>query len=228
MIRFVFLDLDDTLLDFKKAEALAFERTAKQFGIAFSDEIGALYHRINAAQWAELERGTLTRDALRVRRFEILLETLGSDCDAKEVSRCYESNLGRGHFFLAGAEALLDELFGKYCLYLASNGLTSVQRSRIASADIARYFDAIFLSEQIGHAKPQKAFFDACFASIPDFDPAQAIILGDSLTSDILGGINAGIRTCWFNPNGKAVNGEIFPDYEIRTLDEFPKLLEKL
>lgn len=228
MIRFVFLDLDDTLLDFQKAEALAIERTVKQFGIVFSDAVGTLFHRINAAQWAELERGTLTRDELRVRRFKILLETLGSDCDVKEASRCYESNLGRGHYFLAGAETLLETLFGKYRLYLASNGLTAVQKGRIASAHIARYFDAIFLSEQIGYAKPQKAFFDACFAGIPDFDPAQAIILGDSLTSDIRGGINAGIATCWYNPHGKSANGDTVPDYEIQALEAFPRLLETL
>lgn len=228
MIRFVFLDVDDTLLDFQKSEAVALEKTLKQFDLPFSEAIAKRYNVINAAQWARLERGELTRAEVLVRRFSILLEELGEDRDAEDVRRCYEHHLSCGHFFLDGAEALLEALYGKYRLYAASNGTTAVQRGRLASANIERYFDEIFLSEQIGCVKPQRAFFDECFAKIPDFDASQAIIFGDSLTSDIQGGINAGIRTCWFNPHGRSLAGEIKPDYEIASLDAFPRLLEQI
>ena len=228
MIRFVFLDVDDTLLDFQKSEAIALEKTLARFDLPFSEEIAKRYSAINAAQWAKLERGELTRAEVRLRRFELLLEELKADRDAEAVRQCYEQYLACGHFFIAGAEKLLETLYGKYRLYVASNGTTAVQQGRLRSADIERYFDEIFLSEAIGSAKPQKAFFDDCFAKIPDFDKTQAIILGDSLGSDILGGINAGIKTCWFNPHGKTATEGIVPDYEIRTLDEFPSLLEIL
>lgn len=228
MIRFVFLDVDDTLLDFQKSEAVALEKTLKQFGLPFSSEISALYHKINDEQWKKLERGELTRAEVRLRRFELLLAELGETCDAEAVRQSYEHHLSCGHSFINGAEALLETLYGKYRLFVASNGTTAVQKGRLASAGIERYFDEIFLSEQIGCAKPQRAFFDDCFAKIPDFDASQAIIFGDSLTSDIQGGINAGIKTCWFNPHGKTAQDGVKPDYEIATLDEFSRLLERI
>ena len=228
MIRFVFLDVDDTLLDFQRSEAFALEKTLMKFDLPFSTEVYALYHKINDAQWKKLERGETTRAELRIQRFELLLKALGAERDAKSVGLCYEGHLSSCHFFEQGAERLLERIYGKYRLYVASNGNASVQLGRLASAGMERYFDAIFLSEQIGCAKPQKAFFDDCFAKISDFDVSQAIILGDSLTSDIQGGINAGIKTCWFNPHGKTAQDGIKPDYEIATLDEFPSLLERI
>ena len=228
MIRFVFLDVDDTLLDFRKSEVIALEKTLAEFDLPFSEEIAKLYSAINAAQWAKLERGEMTRAEVRLRRFALLLEKLKADRDPEAVRQCYERHLGCGHYFLAGAEALLEALYGKYRLFVASNGTTAVQQGRLQSANIERYFDAIFLSEQIGSAKPQRAFFEDCFAKIPDFDKEQAIILGDSLGSDIRGGINAGIKTCWYNPYGKIATDGVVPDYEIATLDEFPSLLEML
>ncbi len=228
MIQFVFLDVDDTLLDFQKSEAVALEKTLKKFDLPFSTEVSALYHKINDAQWKKLERGETTRAELRIQRFELLLKALGAERDAKAVGLCYEGHLSSCHFFEEGAEQLLETLYGRYRLYIASNGNASVQLGRLQRAGIERYFDAVFLSEQIGASKPKKDFFDTCFASISNFDPSQAIILGDSLTTDIQGGINAGIKTCWFNPHGKPSSDSIKPDYEIRTLDAFPRLLERI
>lgn len=228
MIKFVFLDLDETLLDFHRAEAVGLEKTLSDFDVACDEAVKSRFSVINLAQWKRLERGELTRAEVKLRRFELLLEELGVVRDAEAIRVRYEEYLSKGHYFLPGAEALLDALWGKYKLYIASNGTTAVQQGRIKSANIARYFDAIFFSEDMGYVKPQKEFFDACFRTIPDFDPTQAIILGDSLTSDIRGGINAGIKTCWFNPNGIQNGGITQPDFEIRTLAEFPELLESL
>ena len=228
MIKFIFLDLDDTILDFHKAEEEALKDTLLQFGVEPTGACMARYSEINKAQWKRLEKGEMTRDEVKLRRFEIFFEELGVDCDAEAARIFYEKRLAIGHFFLPGAEEMLDALHGKYHLYIASNGTTSVQNGRIASAGIAPLFDEIFLSEALGAVKPQKEFFDACFATIPNFDPSQAIIFGDSLTSDILGGINAGIHTCWFNPHKSPASEQITPEFEVGELSAFVELVEDL
>jgi 2-haloacid dehalogenase len=117
-------------------------------------------------------------------------------------------------------------LFGKYRLFLASNGTASVQHGRMTSADLYPYFEQAFVSQEIGHNKPSQAYFDACFARIPGFEKEKCLMVGDSLTSDILGGINAGIKTVWVNPEGKQAPEHIRPDYQIKSLAELPGLLE--
>ena len=228
MIEFVFLDLDDTILDFLKAESVALSKTLTHLGIDPTEQTVARYSTINAAQWRLLEQGVLTREEVKVRRFRLLFEELGVAADAEHARVYYEAQLGIGHFFMPGALELLEALHGRYQLYIMSNGTTAVQNGRIASAGIAPYFKEIFLSEQMGAVKPQREFFDACFARIPGFDRSRAIIVGDSLSSDILGGINAGIRTCWFNPRGHAENPAIRPDLVLDRLTDLPALLENL
>lgn len=228
MIEFVLLDLDDTILDFHKAEDLALRDTLRAFGVEPCDELVALYSEINDSQWKLLEQGLLTRPEVKLRRFELFFERIGVQADAEAARAFYEKRLGVGHIFLPGALEMLERLFGKYRLFIVSNGTTAVQTSRLASADIGRYFEKIFLSEEVGSVKPEKLFFERCFSEIPGFAPDRAIIFGDSLTSDIQGGINAGIRTCWFNPHGKAGREDILPDFEVRTHEEFEALLERL
>ena len=224
----VLLDVDDTLLDFHKAEAIALAKTLRAMGIDPKPETLSRYSEINARQWELLEEGVVTRDVVLTRRFELLFEELGVVRSGAEARDMYEGNLAIGHYFMPGAEELLEALYGKYDLYIVSNGTAIVQEGRIGSAGIAKYFEEIFISEKVGFDKPSRAFFDRCFARIPGFDPARAIIVGDSLTSDIRGGLNAGIRTCWFNPKGKASRADIVPDYEIHTLDQLPGLLEEI
>ena len=226
MIKHIFLDLDDTLLDFHLAEHIAIKATFEAMGVPSSDEVLATYSTINRSCWERLERGEWTRGEVLVGRFRILFERLGVSVDPVATQAMYEDKLCIGHYFLPGAEALLDTLYGKYKLYITSNGTARVQDARIASSGIGRYFDGIFISQRVGHDKPKVEFFNKVFAAIPGFDPDEAIIVGDSLTSDILGGINAGIKTCLFNPKHKPVSPEIIPDYEITSLDELPLLLE--
>ena len=228
MIRTVFLDLDDTLLDFTKAEAAALARTFRAFGVELCRDVIARYHELNAAQWRLLEEGVLTRAEVKRRRFELLLEELGWDFPVDGICSSYETLLGEGHFFIPGAEEVLRQLAPQYDLYLASNGTLTVQRGRLKSAGIAPFFKGIFISEEVGHNKPAKAFFDVCFSSIPDFDPAAAIIVGDSLTSDIRGGLNAGIRTCWVNRTGEQPRADIVPDYTLSDIRDLPALLERI
>ena len=229
MIRDVFLDIDDTLLDFHRAEAEALRTTLLQMGLDPTEQVLCRYSQINLSQWKLLEEKKITRERLLVRRFELLFEEIGLCADADRTQWIYERELGKRSYFLPDAKALLEELKAAgYRLHIASNGTTVVQEPRIKSARLDTYCEGIFLSEAIGYDKPQKAFFDTCFASIKDFRPENAIILGDSLSSDIAGGINAGIKTCWFNPKGITPVGTVSPDYQFSSLLEFLPLLKSL
>ena len=224
MIKTVFLDLDDTLLDFHRSEAVAISMTLSGFGIKPTEAVKKRYSEINRSMWEQLELGNMTREEILVRRFELLFEELGANVDGMEARRRYEWNLGGSYFYMEGAEALLTELSAKYDLYLMSNGTAAVQDRRIAASGIAKYFKGIFISETIGYNKPSREFFDRCFAKIPGFKKEESIIVGDSLSSDIQGGINAGILTCHYNSRGEKKDG-ITPDYTINALEELPSLL---
>ena len=224
----ILIDLDNTILDFNTAEHAALTRALEELGIPADEAMLKRYHEINIRHWEMLEDGLLTREQVLVRRFEALFRECGVKADAFRTQERYESNLSEGHWFIPGAPELLEALYGRYRLFICSNGTGSVQDGRIASAGLAPYFEDIFISERIGGNKPERGFFEACFARIPGFRRERAIILGDSLTSDIRGGINAGILTCWFNPRGKENPGAIRPDREIRSLEQFPPLLERV
>lgn len=229
MIEFLFLDLDDTILDFKKAERIAVRRAISNAGVEATDEVCSRYSEINLLHWQMLERGEITREQVLVNRFAVLFEELGHSVHAEKVARDYERLLGIGHYFLPGAEETVKRvLFGNYRMFLASNGTAGVQRSRLTSADLYPYFEKIFISEDIGYNKPSREYFDGCFRQIPDFDASKALMVGDSLSSDILGGINAGVKTCWVNPRGNTAPDHIQPDYIIGSITELPPLLETI
>ena len=228
MIRNVLFDLDDTLFDFHKAEKIALTKTLVHFGIDPTEETLALYSAINAAHWKRLELGEISREEVKVGRYRELFKTIGVECDPVKATAYYESMLAIGHYFMPGAPELLEELYGKYRLYIVSNGTAKVQEGRIGSSGIAKYMDGIFISQILGANKPDKQFFDICFAEIPDFSLSETVIIGDSLSSDIKGGINAGITTVWFNPKGIENDNDIKPDYTIKELSEVPGLLSQI
>ncbi len=228
MYEFLFLDLDDTILDFHKAERIALSKTIREFGAEPTEEILTLYHHINKAHWEMLERGELTRDEVLVNRFGALFARLGMEIDKCSCAKVYEKNLSIGHYFLPGAEEAVDALSKKYRLFLASNGTASVQKGRMTSANLYRFFEKVFVSQEIGYNKPSKDYFERAFAQIEGFDRSKAIIVGDSLSSDILGGNNAGIATCWVNPTHAPRKDGIRVDYEIEALSQLSALLEQL
>ena len=227
MIEFLLLDLDDTILDFHKAERIAWSKTFRDFGLEPAEDVLDLYHNINKWHWEQLELGTMTRDQVLVNRFGALFEKVGMTVDPAACAKSYESNLGIGHYFLPGAEEAVKRLKEHYRLFLVSNGTATVQHSRLTSAGLYPYFEQVFISQEIGYNKPEKAYFDRCFERIPGFAPEKALMVGDSLTSDIKGGINAGLTTVWINPAHKAC-GDIRPDYEIEGLSDLEGLLESL
>lgn len=228
MMEFLFLDLDDTILDFHKAERIALSKTLTESAwngrgsscIVSQNQPLAL----GAAGTGQADPGGGAGRPVRgavpgawaFRR---------TRCD---VPGSYEGNLAVGHYFLPGAEEAVASLSQKYRLFLASNGTASVQAGRLTSANLYRFFETVFISQELGFNKPAKEFFDACFARIPDFDPKKAVMVGDSLTSDILGGKNAGITTVWVNPERRLPHPEIVPDYEIESLAQLEALLETM
>lgn len=226
MIEFLFLDLDDTIFDFLKAEEVAVAKAFRSVGVEPAPETIARYSYINKQHWKMLERGEITRDELKVQRFAVLFEELGVDADPQTCAANYVGFLSQGHYFLPGAEEAVARLAKKYRLFLASNGNSVVQAGRLTSANLYRYFEKVFVSEDVGADKPSKAFFDRCFSQIPDFDVTRAMMVGDSLTSDILGGKNAGMQTCWVNPKHRPASSNV--DHEIESLSQLEALIDTL
>lgn len=228
MFEILLLDLDDTILDFHMQEKVAIEKTLSGTGIMPTPENCELYSRINDAHWKRLERGEITRQQVLYGRFHELFSRLGIAADSKETALAYMENLAQGHYFLPGAREAVESLSKRFRLFMVSNGTASVQRKRLASAGLEPYFEQVFISQDVGINKPAKGFFDHCFSHIPDFDPAKALIVGDSLSSDVLGGKNAGIATCWVNPQHKQADPERKPDYEIESITQLEALLHTL
>ncbi len=218
--------MDNTVLDFSTAEEKSLFRAFRDIGVLLTDDLLAHFRRINDRCWEMLEEGKLTRRQVLVGRFEKLFEEEKIAADAESVQNSYEEYLCSGHFFMPGAEQLLSSLQDFCRLFIVSNGNTLTQDRRIASSGIAPYFEDIFISETIGFQKPGKEFFDYCFSRIPGFDASLAVIVGDSLTSDIRGGINAGITTVWYNYLHKPVPGTEVPDHTITELSQLPALLK--
>lgn len=229
MIKNVFLDLDDTILDFQKGERKAIKCTFEQMGLPADESIIERYIEINLACWQALERGEMSRDEVLFGRFEMLFKELSFTASVTEAQDIYEALLCREHDFIPGANELLLQFEDckRYDLYMATNGIIRVQKPRIKDSDIGKFFKAIFISEEIGYAKPKKEYFDACFKQIEGFNLYETIIVGDSMTSDILGGRNAGILTCHFNRWNKPY-GKVKPDYTISNLSELIPLLDSI
>ena len=227
MFEFLFIDLDETVLDFHAEERVALCKTFLELGLEPTDEVLARYSQINREYWDRLERQEITREQVLVGRYYQLLSEYGIDRDAVQCARTYERNLSLSHCFLPGAEDALKTLSKKYKLYLASNGTEYVQVGRIASAGIEPYFREIFISQRMGADKPSPDYFKACFAKIPGFAIDRALMVGDSLQADIGGAKAMGMATCWVNPKGEPTT-EIVPDYQIKALSELQVLLDRI
>ena len=217
MKNIILIDLDETLLDFKADEKAALTKTLTTLGIEPSKDTLELYSRINSAQWKRLEKREITREQVKENRYRLLFEALGKDTDPQKANEIYEKELAKQGRLLSGAREALERLYGKVRLFIASNGTVDVQNGRINNTGIGKYFEKAFFSEKIGFEKPDKRFFDACFAQIPNFKKENAVIIGDSLSSDSLGGKNAGITTVWLNKSG---DGSPLADMTLKNISE--------
>lgn len=220
----LFLDLDDTLLDFKAAEAFAIRQVLKANSLPFDDKAVSTYSKINKSFWESFERGEIPKSAIFTGRFKKLLEVFGCTGDPVALSAEYGGRLAEGFFTVDGAFPILDYLRDKgYSLYATTNGLSSTQYRRINGSGLAPYFDRVFVSEDSGYQKPEREYFDYVVSQIYETDRAKMLIIGDSQSSDILGGQNAGIDTCWYNPNG--LKAKYPSKYEISTLEQLKDIL---
>ncbi|QDQ03259.1 noncanonical pyrimidine nucleotidase, YjjG family [Lysinibacillus fusiformis] len=220
-------DVDDTLLDFDLAENAALDRLFDQEKIATTPMMIARYKEINESMWRAFERGEVTKNTLHNTRFSIALKEFGLEVDGEYFEAIFQKYLQEAHHFVDGAYELITQLADNYNLYVVSNGKTITQNKRLVDADLAKYFKGIFISEQTGYQKPMPAFFDYVFERIEGLNKEKALIVGDSLTSDVKGGLQAGIDTCWFNIHEIDNTSEIRPNYEIKKLHELYTILEK-
>lgn len=216
------IDADDTLLDFHKAEAAAIKAVCDRFGIDYCEEVRRTYSQINDSLWKQFEKGLVTRDIIKLRRFKQFAEYTGSSAPAQQMSDCYIEALSRQGALLEGAEELCRRLSEKYDLYIITNGLAPVQNGRLKRCGLLPFFKDIFISEEVGGQKPDKTFFDAVLARLDEKDKGRICIIGDSMSSDILGGINSGIDTCFYDPAGKK---QIYkPTWRAESYEEILKL----
>ena len=219
-------DADGTLFDYDRAEAYALKNTFEALALGFAADYTRIYRQINAEIWQDFEAGKITQERLRTRRFELLFDAMEVDSDPGEFSRRYLANLALGADLIEGAEDVLKALHGRVGLLLITNGLADVQRPRFAMSTIGHYFSDVVISEEVGAAKPDPAIFDVAFAKMDAPKKADVLIVGDSLTSDIRGGLNYGIDTCWFNPEGKSNGSGVVAHYEVSELKGLLPLLE--
>ena len=227
MIDTILFDLDDTLLDFTANEHAAITDTLSHFGIPNTRENINRYIEINRACWKRLECKEWTRAEVLVGRFRMLFDEFGITHDPAEAQRYYNDRLSHEGAWIDGARELLMRLRPKYRLFGVTNGNKSVQDGRISITRIDEYLDEIFISEEIGADKPSTEYFNAVFGKIGG-GRESCVIVGDSLTSDIQGGINAGIHTVYYNPHGYENKTGIKPEHEIGALEELFALLERI
>ncbi len=223
---FLLFDADQTLFDFDRSEYCSLRRLLTENHIAFTDELYADYHAINHALWKALERGEITREMLIRKRFDLLSANWHFTCEPDAYNARYLELLGQCSYLIDGAAALCRHLSVNKKLYLITNGVAATQRSRYEGSALNGYFLDVFVSEAIGANKPSPVFFAYVFAHIPDFDASRALVIGDSLTSDMRGANNAGIDCCWYNP-GHVINHEnVVVNFEIASLDELTKIVD--
>jgi YjjG family noncanonical pyrimidine nucleotidase len=218
-------DADGTLFDYDRAETTALSEAFGQIGVTFAPAWLADYRRINKAVWQALEQGQITPDALKVRRFELLLQTIGVAHPAADLSELYLQCLASRSDLIDGACELLQALQGRYRSVILTNGLRAVQRNRLARSRIRDYIAELIISEEIGHAKPAREFFDAAFARLGHPPKHEALMIGDNWSSDIEGAAKYGIDTCWYNPARLPRPGSPLINYEITSLRELLGLL---
>lgn len=217
---YLLFDADNTLFDFDQAERNAHLLLCRAHGLAFSEEGYQLYHKCNADLWRDFDRGLCTKEYLLVERFRRYLAITGERANPEALNRDHLRALGEGAMLLPGAEELCRVLSRDHRLYLLTNAVASVQKTRFANSAIAPYFQGAFISEEVGVGKPDPAYFDYVFHAVPGLARDNALVIGDSLTSDIQGANNAGLPCCWFNPKGQPRPQGLRIDYEIRALEE--------
>ncbi len=222
------IDADDTVLDFDNSERDSIILLCKDHGIADGERVADKFKQINRRMWDMFERGEITREQIFYTRFEELFDHFGlTGLDAVALGEDYKENMAHSKRIIRGARAFLSRISLRHDVYCVTNGITRTQKMRMKSSGLGRYFKKLYISQEMGLAKPSKAFFDRVIADIGEYDLEDTYIIGDSLTSDIQGGINSGIKTILFNREGKKIK-DIVPDYSVGGYRELEKLIDEL
>jgi 2-haloacid dehalogenase len=224
--KWLLFDADGTLFDYDKSEAGALTRTFEQFGWRLVPEYAHTYRQINAQVWKDFEQGKVSQKRLRTKRFELFFEAVHLDADPVLFSKRYLENLAERTDLVDGAEGVVGLLHGKVGLAIVTNGLSDVQRPRLANSAIGNCFAEFVISEEVGVAKPDPRFFDVVFERVGWPAKEVVLVVGDSLTSDIKGGNNYGLDTCWFNPGHEPRALDVQIEYEISCLGELLDVVE--
>lgn len=219
-------DADQTLFDFLRAEREALRLSMLDYKLAYDESYHLpIYKRVNHEVWDALEKGEITAKALKSERFRRFFDALSMEIDPVSFAIAYQEHLANGSYIYEGYEQLIEALSKEYTLLIITNGLSSVQSKRIRQSTIAHYFNDIIISEDVGVAKPDPKIFNEAFKVVGDVDKCRMLMIGDSLTSDIQGGINAGIDTCWYNPNKKEKPESVTPTYEVFNLFDLKRVI---
>ena len=225
MYRVILLDIDNTLLDFHAGAQDALSPAFAEQGLAFRAEYMPIFHEINDALWRQIEDGSMTREQLYAVRFHRIFARLGIKGDGDRAESTFRRALAESAVPVAGAHALLRHLYPRYMLCAASNSIHAQQVRRLRLAGMLPYFTHIFTSEKLGYAKPAPDFFSAILSRLGGISPRKTLLVGDSLTADIRGGIDCGIPTCWYNPQGKSAPLDCRPDLTVSRLADLHEIL---
>lgn len=231
MIKAVFFDIDNTLLDFNKCAIASINAVLKTRGVTPPENLKSTFVRINDSLWRRIERGELTLDGLREIRFNLIFKELGIGLDGVEFEQDFKHVLSESAEKVEGAEDILEYLSGRYRIFAASNAPLGQQTRRLELAGLLKYFEKVFTSGLVGYSKPSPEFFEGCMSFVPGLSRKEIIIIGDSLTADIIGGSKNGFKTCWFNyskapiPEDFAVSESARPDYTVFELSEIKNIL---
>lgn len=228
MIKTVLIDIDNTLLDFDAGTKLAIKTLFPKYCIPYSDGVLKTFASENAKLWDKIEKGELTKDELRRIRWNTIFRVLGVECDGEKFEKDYEDIVANTAVPIDGSEELLKYLKQNFSVYAVTNGFVKLQKKRLALCSFDKYFDGLFISEEIGANKPSKEFFDAVFKALSFPEKESVILIGDSLSADISGGNAYGIKTVLFENKPAGKNADTIPTFTVRSLREIEKLLDGL
>lgn len=229
----ILFDADETLFDFSKGERNAFRKVLEKRNLVDSEQWYQEYHKINQSLWKQFERGEITKEKIQQARFAEFFSQQGLQLNGEEANQDFLNGLAQAADLIIGAEELCRELSREYSLYIITNGISKVQKCRFERSLLKPYFKSVFVSEEVGFQKPQKEYFDHVLQEISlienkPISNEQLLVVGDSLTSDIQGAVNAGLDSCWYHPKSDENQSQIKYTYEINTLTQLKRILTQI
>nr|MCG8452962.1 YjjG family noncanonical pyrimidine nucleotidase [Spirochaetales bacterium] len=202
----LFIDIDDTLLDFKACEAMALTATAQDAQCELTEETYDIYKTINDGLWAALEAGKIQPKELPLERACQFEKAVGWFHSPELFNQSYLTHLSQSNAVLPGALDFLEKASQLFSLAVASNGIGDVQRGRLKASGMDKFFQLVVVSEDVGAAKPSPVFFHQALKMGKISDPETVLMIGDKRTADVQGALNCGLCACWFSPQGGDVD----------------------